>query len=419
MKKIAVLILFCITYLFAYDATIEISKSKNKLYKIMVEDSSEIGTFSQRFHKMLIGDLEASANFNVIEYYSKNPFDSTPLTPAVLEKSAELLLRFQLTNRDGVLEAKVKLFNIKSGATLYERVYTILEQNKYPFLSHKIIVDLNNEMGNPSIDWMNKKVVFAKYTTPGKSVIIVSDYTLTYQKVVISGGLNIFPKWANEKDEAFYYTKYVNRLPTLYKYNIHTGEKEKIITSNGMLVCSDVSRDGKKLILTMAPHDQPDIYEYNLVTKRKKRLTKFSGIDVSGQYVDNDKNIVFVSDRIGYPNIFLRDSSGNIEQLVYHGKNNSSCSTNGNYIVYSSREASKDENGFSVFNLYLISTKTEYIRKLTSYGKNSFPRFAKNSDTILFIKTYKNQSALGLIRLNANYSVSFPLKVGKIQSIDW
>jgi TolB protein len=107
-----------------------------------------------------------------------------------------------------------------------------------------------------------------------------------------------------------------------------------------------------------------------------------------------------------------------IEQLVYYGKNNNSCSSFENYIVYSSRET---ENEFSsnTFNLHLISTDTNFVRRLTATGINQFPKFSSDGESILFIKHFKDQSSLGIIRLNYNKSFLFPLNVGKIQSIDW
>lgn len=169
----------------------------------------------------------------------------------------------------------------------------------------------------------------------------------------------------------------------------------------------------------MAPKDQADIFVYDLRTKHLERVTKYSGIDVNGNFIDNDTKVVFVSDRLGYPNIFSQKIGSNqVEQMVYHGRNNNSCSALDNYIVYSSRE-SGSEFGSKTFNLYLISTKTDYIRQLSATGKNLYPRFADDKETILFIKYFKNQSALGVIRLNANKTYHFPLKVGKIQSIDW
>ena len=89
--------------------------------------------------------------------------------------------------------------------------------------------------------------------TPGRSEIRLADYTLTYKKTIIRGGLNLFPKWADDKQTSVYYTSYKEVVPTLYKLNIYNGSKQKITSSQGMMVCSDVSKDGSKLLLTMAP----------------------------------------------------------------------------------------------------------------------------------------------------------------------
>jgi TolB protein len=158
---------------------------------------------------------------------------------------------------------------------------------------------------------------------------------------------------------------------------------------------------------------------YDTVTGSKKKLTKYRGIDVSGSFVDNDSSIVFISERLGYPNIFSKSiNGGKVEQMVYHGKNNSSCTSFDKYIVYSSRDK-KSSFGKGTFNLYLISTQTDFIRKLTNSGKNLFPRFSNDGQSVMYIKYMDNRSALGILRLNANRSFLFPLNAGKIQSLDW
>jgi TolB protein len=185
-----------------------------------------------------------------------------------------------------------------------------------------------------------------------------------------------------------------------------------------MLVCSDVSHNGRELLLTMAPKGQPDIYLYDTVTKSAKRVTSYSGIDVNGQFM-NDGRIVFVSNRLGYPNVFAkRVGEKRIEQLVYYGKDNSACSAHNEYIVYKARETS-NAFGPNTFNLHLISTKTDFIRRLTATGINEFPRFSNDGDAIVYIKNYKQQSAIGVIRLEQNKNFLFPLTSGKIQSLDW
>ena len=279
-------------------------------------------------------------------------------------------------------------------------------------------MDFNRALGFNDVDFLKSFVIFSKYTAPKHADIVISDYTLTYQKTVVHGGLNLFPKWADSSQSKFYYTQ-IKDKPTLYLVDIYQGTRQKVLSSEGMLVCSDVSKDGTKLLLTMAPNMQPDIYLFDRFTGSLRRITYYPGIDVNGNFVENEQKVVFVSDRLGYPTIFAkRIGARSVQRVVYHGRNNSACSTFEDYVVYSSRET---DNAFgkNTFNLYLTSTTSDYIRRLTANGVNIFPRFAADGQTILFIKEYARQSGLGIIRLKYNKSYLYPLYVGKIQSIDW
>jgi TolB protein len=271
----------------------------------------------------------------------------------------------------------------------------------------------------PSIDWINRYVVFARYTTPRRSEIVLADYTFTYQKTIIRGGLNLFPKWADRNQRAFYYTSYRGMVPTLYKLNIYNGSRTKIASSEGMMICSDVSKDGSRLLLTMAPSGQPDIYELDLRSGSKTRVTRFNGIDVNGKYVDNESRMVFVSNRLGYANIFKKDIHGSaVSQVVYHGRNNNAVDAYGRKIVYTSRE-SNSAFGSNTFNLYLTSTDSTTTRPLTTTGKNQFPRFSADGSVILYVKYRGNSSSVGYINLHTKQSLLFPMDGRKLQSIDW
>lgn len=422
IKKILMLVAV-MSSLFAYDATVEIVKKMDRLPRIALQDASEANVdfnFRQKFFKILKGDLRVSSHFDVVDEYFESSYEGNIEDNFLSEKKLDLILRYKIVVEDsGYIIARIKLLNAKNGQIDSEKIYKISKMNRYPFLAHKIAVELNEKIGAPSIKWMEQFVIFAKYTQSKKSEIVISDYTLSFQKTIVKGGLNIFPKWANKEQSAFYYTSYNGERPTLFKVSVKTGKRTRVISAEGMLVCSDVSKDGNKLLLTMAPKDQADIYVYDIRSKSLEKVTNYRGIDVNGNFIDDDSRVVFVSDRLGYPNIFAQTiGSKSVEQMVYHGRNNNSVSAYDNYIVYSSREKGS-EFGEKTFNLYLISTKTDYIRQLSATGKNLYPRFADDAETILFIKYYNNQSALGVIRLNANKSYLFPLKVGKIQSIDW
>ncbi len=415
--RILFVLLFIFSLSYANDATIEVIKKVESLPTMAVEDSSISydDTFRLRFFKALIADLNVISLFNVDRHHRETHFNDTDVM--VENKDMDYVLRYKMSEDDnGALNIDLKL--ISGGSTVLNKKYRISRKNVYMFVSHTIAYDINEFMGASSVEWMKRRVIFSRVVAPRKTEIVIADYTLEYQHTVVKGGFNIFPKWANKNQNAFYYTSLDPTKPTLKYVDIKTGKSKAIISSDGMMVCSDVSEDSKKLLLTMAPKGQPDVYLYDVDSFKTQKITNYGGIDVNAQFMDS-KTIVFISGRLGYPNVFSKKiGSNSVEQMVYYGKSNSACSTHGEYIVYKARESS---NAFSAntFNLHLISTKTDFIRRLTATGINEFPRFSKDGDAILFIKNYKAQSSIGIIRLNYNKNYLFPLKYGRLQAMDW
>ncbi len=410
------LLCFVIFNLNSADLTLDISKQVDSLPSLVIENSSGVNTtLNKRFLRSLISDMNVLSIFNVNRHSLIVDFDDTDISREA--RKSNYVLRFKIESLDdSSYRTEIKFFEYNK--MVLQKSYTIHKENLYVFVAHAIAYDVNKAMGEESVEWMKNKVIIAKLSARNESEIVITDYTLTYQHTVIKGGLNVFPQWANKSQDAFYYTSLSGFKPTLYRLDTRTGKKRKIISSDGMMICSDVSADGEKLLLTMAPSGQPDIYLYDVRSGRYQRVTKYRGIDVSGQFMDK-KNIVFISNRMGYPNVFSKKiGAKSVEQMVYYGKSNVACSAHKEYIVYKSRETS---NAFSpnTFNLHLISTKTDFIRRLTATGVNEFPRFSEDGSVILFIKNYKNQSSIGVVRLAYNKNYLFPLKMGKIQSLDW
>ncbi len=415
--KILFLLFLLFNIAYAGDATIEVIKKADSLPTLAIEDSSISydNTFKLRFFKSLVADLNVISLFNVDRHHRVVAYNDSSVL--VSNKDMEYVLRYKIFEDDnGAMNIQMKL--LQGDSEVFSKNYRVSKKDIYMFVSHAIAYDINEYMGAKPVSWMKKKVIFAKVIAPKKSEIIIADYTLTYQHIIIQGGFNLFPKWANQSQTAFYYTSLDNDKPTLKYVDIKTASVKSIISSDGMMICSDVSNDGNHLLLTMAKDGQPDIYLYDVKKHTYKRETTYSGIDVGGQFMNKD-TIAFVSSRLGYPTIFTKNLLTNeINQVVYYGNSNVACSASGHYIVYKARESS---NAFSqnTFNLHLVSTQTDLIRRLTATGVNEFPKFSKDGDAIIFVKNYKGQSSIGIIRLNFNKNYLFPIKSGRIQSMDW
>ena len=422
MYKILLLLSLIISSVFAeVDANLEVVKKTNASPKILVSvatDSPEVDTLN-RIKKSLADDLSVSGHFDVATINSVSSYESIPDVLSLSNQGVNLYLNLSAKKEAGSYTLMAKLYDINGRVLLLEKNFATTQEDRFVFLAHKAAISVNAFFKAPPIDWMEKFVVFSTYTTSGSADIMIGDYTLTYKKTVVTGGLNIFPKWADNEQKTIYYTTYNYNKPTLVKLNIYNRSKEVIMESDGMLACSDVNADGSKLLVTASPTGQPDIFVYDTRTKKQTQVTKYGGIDVGGQFIENDSRIVFVSDRLGNPNIFAQGiNSTSVERLVYHSNNNSSATAFGNNIVYSSKDSS-NELGDKSFNLYLISTKTDSLKRLTTSGVNQFPKFSTDGQTLLFIKTFGGTSSIGIIRLDYSKSFLFPLQGKRIQSIDW
>lgn len=422
MKKVFFLLTLICINLFAVDASMEIIKKSDNLPKIEISVANDTANveYVNKIKKILIQDLLVSGHFEAMSSNEKISYSSNPNMLSFKNRGIDLFLNISIKESSfGGLNLNIKLFDNNLMQLILEKTISSSQLDRYPFVAHRTAIIINKHLNAPSIDWMDKFVIFSVYKDAKEANIVIGDYTLTFQKTIIKGGLNIFPKWANNKQDSFYYTSYRGSSPQLIKYNLYTRKVDYIMKSQGMIVCSDVNKDGSKLLITASPEGQPDIYLYDTKSKRKERLTNYKGIDVGAHFAENDTKIVFVSDRLNHPNIFAKKINGRgVERLVYHGRNNSSATTFDNYVVYSSRET-QNEFTDNTFNLYLISLKSDFIRRLTTNGVNQFPKFSSDGESVLFIKNYRNKSNVGIIRLNYNKSFLFPLTSGKLQSIDW
>lgn len=264
-RFLLLLMLLSVTELWAVDATLKIEKDVEQRARIALVDGSV--RHDEQFFNILLSDLKISGHFLADSHAYMGDFSSSFIDPKL--KSKEYILKYKFLKGGGT-KLYIRMLRASDGMQLYKKSYAIPGVKKVPFIAHKAISDINRYLKYPDISWINRYVVFTRYSGAKRSEILLADYTFNYQKVIIRGGLNLFPKWADAKQRSFYYTSYRNTLPTLYKINIYTGAKQKIISSEGMLVCSDVSKNYSKVLLTMAPRGQADIFELNLRSRTKK-----------------------------------------------------------------------------------------------------------------------------------------------------
>ncbi|KIM04606.1 MAG: hypothetical protein KN64_06975 [Sulfurovum sp. AS07-7] len=406
MKFLIFALLFTMS-LWSEEFSLTIEKDVSKKANIGVVEDINRGANGEKMFHLFVNDLKLTGHFTPDGIYRQAPFASNAVPTQSM--SREFILKYSNVYANSL---DVRLMRSSDGVVIFAKKYSASSADKFPFLVHNAVSDINAFLGFGDISWIKRNILFSKYISPKKSEIWSADYTLTYAKVIVKGGLNLFPKWANTAQNAFYYTSYNDFLPTLYRVDLATASRVKIVASEGMVVCSDVSSDARRLLLTMAPKGSIDVYEY-ILGGALKRVTNFKGIDVNGKYLANEKSIAFVSDMLGSANIYSKSIEGtNFSKIAYYGGNNSSCDTSGDYILYSS-----NESGGS--NIYLGATQSTYIRALTPSGYNYLPRFSNDGRVILYIKKVGSGNEIRYLNLATKQTLAYPMVQGEIQSIDW
>ncbi len=408
MRYFILLWIVSVIHLFALDATIKIEKDVDPRARVLIiDESATLSSQSKEIYNIFSEDMTISGHFKIEGGYNNretgNPYDMTKV---------KYILKYRYEDKDGVAKVSVSLIDKSSNNRVFSGEYKISVERKYPFLVHKAVSEMNDAMGFKSVNWLNRYVVYAKYTGKKRTAIVLADYTFRYKKAIIRGGLSLFPCWGDKSQKILYFSDYNGELPKLKRLSLYTGKIDTVTTSQGMLACSDVSRDGKKLLLTMAPEGQADIYEYNTVTNQAKRVTFFSGIDVNAHYLSGEKRIVFVSNRLGYPNIFVKDiDSSDVNQIVFAGKNNNSCDAFGDKIIFIGRANPR------TYNVYIVNSDGSDIRPLSSGGVNQFPRFSSDGSVVSYIDKYSGM--IHYQNLESGESLQYRINDGRLQSIDW
>ena len=390
MKKIFLIMILCFGFL--YSKEVVITKYLQHKPEIIVNFKGP-----SQVKKLLKMDFTVLDHFRVF-------YDDTNKS----DMKNRLVFNFIYSKKNKKLTVKY----IKDLKVIDAKSYKSKTFAYFPFLVHYAVYDINKLFQMPSAKFLIRKVIYSLLIAPKEANIYLSDYSLSYKKLLISGGLNIFPKWADEKQKVIYFTKMEN-LPVLYKFNIYTGKMIKILSTQGMLTVSDVKKG--KILLTLAPKGLPDVYMYK--NHKLIQITKYPGIDVDGKFWGKD-SIAFISDRFGSPYVFSKNlKTGVISKVLYQGKNQVGVDTFNDKMVISSRES---DNAFksNTFNLFLINKNNESLKRLTFGGQNMNPNFSVDGTSIMFIKRENFFSKIGIIRLNENKIFYYNLpKI--LQSFDW
>lgn len=344
------------------------------------------------FDQVLWGDLQFSAFF---EMPSKSFYPLKPLrTPQdvnfenwqVPTLDADFLVfgNLFLEGQTAILEAY--LYDVKTAHQVLGKRYTIADSTMVRRVAHEFADQIVFQLSAATSRGVARTQIAFASLKAGSKEIYLMDYDGSNQRTITAnGGLNKFPAWLFDNSKLAFITK----LPQSARWELWIqglqGGRNVMPMPTSYVSSPSFSPDGDRIAFSSrdVTRVDADVYYARVNTQNRTNLTNHPSIDTSPTWSPTGRQIAFISDRSGSPQLWLMDSDGtNLQQLVTEGGHCDSpdWSPDGRFIVYSWQPPTRWEH-----DIYVVEVSTSKIFQLTSRsGSNENPHWSPDGRHLVF-----------------------------------
>jgi TolB protein len=246
------------------------------------------------------------------------------------------------------------------------------------------------------------KIAFASTGSGNKEVYICDFDGFNPRQVTKSRTSAFSPAWSSD-GTMIAYTSFQKGKPDIYVKNLVTGTVTLLTAVKGTNITPAWVPGSTDIAAALSYNGGMGIYLLTREGKIRNRITnKWSewGIEMAPCFSPDGKNMAFVSNRSGNPQIFVQNlDSGSVRRLTYQGKHNTtpSWSPNGKKVAYTGRSS----NGLN--DIYVIDANGGAPEQLTSgAGDNESPAWAPDGSMIAFSSTREGPSKIFVMNANGS-----------------
>ena len=183
--------------------------------------------------------------------------------------------------------------------------------------------------------------------------------------------------------QAITYMSYERQVPSVFVFDLQTGQREVIGQYAGMTFAPRFGPDGNRVLFSYSRDNNVDIYAVDLRSRRPVRLTSDPGIDTSPSYSPDGTRIVFNSDRGGSPQLYVMGADGSGQSRISFGQGRYTTpvwSPRGDLIAFTRQSGQS-------FSIGVMRPDGQGERILTTSFSDEGPTWSPNGRVILFTRT--------------------------------
>ena len=215
------------------------------------------------------------------------------------------------TQGDGRFRVEFRLWDVVAEQQLAGFAYTTTRQN-WRRIAH-IIADQIYKRITGEDGYFDTRIVYIAESGPAqkrvKRLALMDQDGANHQYLTDGKALVLTPRFSPSAQEITYLS-YASGTPSVYLFNIDTGQSRSIGNVPGMSFAPRFSPDGSRLIFSRSENGATNIYVMGAHGGGMSRLTEGNSIDTTPSYSPDGAKIVFNSDRGGSQQLYVMDSGG-------------------------------------------------------------------------------------------------------------
>lgn len=278
------------------------------------------------------------------------------------------------------------LFDVKTEQQVIGKRYTVGESSLIRRVAHQFADDVVYSLSaGASKGVAQTKIAFTSQKGGSKEIYVMDYDGADVRTVTANGGLNKFPQWSPDNSKLAFVTNLRGSSAWQLWVQDLSGGRAVVPTPSNYASSPAFSPDGARLAFSSRSESalDSDIYVASVDGGGLRNLTNHPGIDTSPAWSPTGRQIAFISDRSGTPQVWMMDSDGaGLRRLVREGGHcdSPSWSPDGRFVLYSWQAPSQWKH-----DIFIVEVSTGRIYQLTSgRGSNEHPAWSPDGRHVVF-----------------------------------
>jgi TolB protein len=387
----------------AANASLQIKLDEGVVQPIPIAITNFFGTSprdqqtAQDVASVVRGDLERSGLFLPLD--QKSFIERIPSFGAIPKFNdwrvikAEGLVTGQATQLpDGQLQVDFRLWDIFQEKQVVGMSFKTTPEN-WRRLGH-LVADAIYERLTGEKGYFDTRVVFISESGPKikrRYRLSIMDQDGANPSFLTNGDFIVLSPRFSPTMQAITYMSYERQVPSVFVFDLQTGQREVIGQYSGMTFAPRFTPDGNRVVFSYSRDNNVDVYVVDLRSRRPVRLTSDPGIDTSPSFAPDGSRVVYNSDRGGSPQLYVMNGDGSGQHRISFGQGRYTTpvwSPRGDLIAFTR------QNGQS-FSIGVMRPDGQGERILTTSFADEGPTWSPNGRVILFTRTTPGRGGAG------------------------